>query len=109
MKNIPIAIKILINTFFLSIYWLIWIILWNFLYWLFLTIFWKSVPWKSDPIHFKIAWVIIIWIIIITIVFRKYFYLPLNFNYKFKNNSIKKNKKNINSEKMEIYIDKEIK
>lgn len=130
MKNLPIAIKILINSFFFFIYSMISIFLWNLLFWFVLDkILLKPVPWSSDTIHIKIALIIVFLTLIFTIIFRKYFYIKLvhlenieekkenirneekleqDFNVKSKKKTQDKNIQNSNDE-MKIYFWKEIK
>ncbi len=125
MKNIPIAIKGLLNILFFGIYSLIWIILWNFLYGLVLNSLWKAVPWSSDPVHMKLAVLVIILIALITVLLRKYFYFSCKTDTsknipkdktvinKKEEKKIKKveieKKDEAQDDEMKIYIDKEIK
>lgn len=130
MKNIPAAIKILLNIIFFVIYSVIWIILWDFIFWwLIFKVLWKTIPWDSDPIHLKIAWVVLVTILVITALLRKYFYLPVSIKSDniAPNNTKTSEKKPVKEEKVEIeeetkeeklaeawekmkiYIDKEIK
>lgn len=78
MKNMPIAIKILLNLFFFIIYLIISVILWSFVFGLVLNIMWKPIPWSHDPVHIKIALVISFVVFLFTSLFRKYFYISFS-------------------------------
>lgn len=78
MKNMPLAVKILLNLFFFLVYLLISVVLWNFLFGLVLNFMWKTIPWSQDPIHMKIAIVICFLVFLFTLLFRKYFYIILS-------------------------------
>lgn len=80
----------------------------------------KVVPWSSDPIHLKLAILSVILVSVITLFFRKTFYITLKCNKieakKVKSssksevkNDIKNEKEEDWKEKLDIYIDKEIK
>jgi len=101
MKNIPIAMKIILNFIFFVIYWLISMNLVNFIYDLILNFSWRSVPPPNDPIHLKIAWTVLLFVLILTIIFRKYFYLNVLKEKKIKSGKVEK-KDNKNTE----FIDK---
>lgn len=115
MKNIPIAMKIVLNIIFFIVYSIITMNFTNFLFDSILHFSWKVVPKSNDIVHLKIAWVVLIFVLFLTILFRKYFYLSLD-TKKVKKQTNKK-KKTINkeeenkeeNEKLKIYIDKEIK
>jgi len=127
MKNIPIAIKVLINLVFFVIYSIISMNLINFIYDFSLHFLWKIVPKSNDIIHLKIAWVVLILVLIFTILFRKYFYVKINNKEKIiKNKKVnpkiskasiqiqenliqKDNNEKLGENKMKIYLDKEIK
>lgn len=102
MKKIPVVIRFIINIIFFIIYWLIWIIFWDFIYWLILNTKWKTIPWSSDPVHLKIAWIVVLIILICSILLRKYFYISLEIE---KNDNIVIK----DEDEMKIYVDKEIK
>lgn len=130
MRNLPIAIKILINSIFFFIYSIFSIFLWSLFYGFILDkILLKPVPWSTDPIHTKIALIVLFLTLIFTIIFRKYFYIKLvhlenieekkenirneekleqDFNVKSKKKTQDKNIQSSNDE-MKIYFWKEIK
>ena len=91
----PIAFKIILNIFLFTVYLIVSIIFWNFLFWLILTSFWKVVPWSTDPVHIKMAWVILLVVLIFTAIFRKYFYFRVEFN---KNTKILETEKDLSNE-----------
>jgi len=129
MKNIPAAIKILLNIVFFTIYSIVMMNLVNFIFDTYIYSSWKLVPVWNDPIHLKIAWVVLITTLIITTLLRKYFYLVVcvkcdnTISKKIKTSEkkpVKEDKTEIKEEtkeeklaeaweKMKIYIDKEIK
>lgn len=123
MKNIPVALKVLINIILFLIYSFIWIILWDFLYWLIQVIIKNPVAWSLDPIHEKVAIISILIILLVSWLFRKYFYFPIYIRQEVKQIEKKEiytqkvkqevkqeiEEEQIEEPKMKIYIDKEIK
>lgn len=118
MKNIFIAIKVLLNVVLWFVYSLIWVVLSNFVFaWLVPILLNKTVAPAYDPVHLKIAVVTVTVITILTIIFRKYLYLSLKFKIKSKkkddskrhNKKLKMKKDEKEDDEIKIYIDKEIK
>ncbi len=122
MKQLPIALRFILNILFFVIYCVILQFLSGFILWWTYKSLWKAIPYSWDPIFIKIALVTFLFILIFTLIFRKYFYISLdlnkdveedekNYNNKEKQEKLNNNKeKNLNkdSEHMKIYIEKEI-
>lgn len=111
MNIVIIALKSFVNVILFCFYSLVAIFLENFIFWLILTKFLdKTVPGSENPIHLQLAVFTIILTFIITFFLRKYLYLAINLNIlKNTDTSDKKTSDNSEEEKMEIFIDKEIK
>lgn len=99
MKNIYLALKLIVNLFLFCFYSLVAIIFWDFLFGSFLKfVLEQEVTTQNDMSHYKIAIFVFILTAILTIVFRKYLYISLN-----------NEKKEKEDENLEIYVNKEIK
>lgn len=103
--------KSIVNVVLFCFYSLIGIFLENFIFWLILTkLLNKNVPGSKDPVHLQLAVFTIILIFIITFFLRKYLYLSVKQDKSVSSDSSEKNTTDISEEqKMEIFIDKEIK
>lgn len=111
MNIVKILLKSFVNFFLFCFYCLIGIFLENFIFWFILNnLLNKNVPGKEDPIHLHLAIFTIILIFIITLFLRKYLYLSLTKEENLEINTQEiKNNNNSEEQKMEIFIDKEIK
>lgn len=99
MKNIYLALKLIVNLFLFCFYSVIAIIFWDFLFGSFMKfVLEQEVPNANSMSHKKIAIFVFILTAILTIVFRKYLYISLN-----------NEKKETDDENLEIYVNKEIK
>lgn len=99
MKNIYLALKLIVNLFLFCFYSLVAIIFWDFLFGSFIVyVLEQEVTTQNDIAHYKIAIFVFILTAILTIVFRKYLYISLN-----------NEKKEKEDENLEIYVNKEIK
>ncbi len=111
MNIVFVALKWFVNVILFCFYSLVAIFLENFIFWLILTKFLdKTVPGSENSIHLQLAVFTIILTFIITFFLRKYLYISININIlKNTDTSDKKKSDNSEEEKMEIFIDKEIK
>lgn len=116
MKELPLAIKYILNLVFFVIYCVILQFLSGYLLGLSYKVFWKAVPYAWDPMFVKIGLSITFFTLLITLVFRKYFYMSIEINdiknkeYKEKDLT-KQNKKKVKNKKKEdikIFIEKEL-
>lgn len=99
-------LKLFLNIILFCIYSFFAIIIWDWIFWAILTYVSNvPVPWSWDPSHLKVAIFSVFCIFLITILFRKFFYLEVFSDKLFDENKKYKTKK----EKMEIYVNKEIK
>ncbi len=105
MNKLISVVKLFLNIVMFLVYALLAIIIWDFLYWLYMVriLNYASSTWAEDPNHLKIAIVSVIFILIFSLIFRKFFYLEV-----FKDEDELENKKT-KKEKLEIYVNKEIK
>lgn len=101
------ALKIVVNFVLFCFYSLIAIFVENFIFGLIVSkVLDKVVPSQEDPIHFQLAIFTVVLTLILTFVMRKYLYLSFNCNTKWNKSEQSKSKE---EEKMEIFIDKEMK
>lgn len=105
MNKLVSVVKIFLNVIVFIIYSIFAIAIWNIIYGFCLVHFlWKWVPIESDPVYVKLAIIYIVFAFIITFIFRKIFYLEV-----FSDKLLNENKKRSKKEKLEIYVNKEIK
>ena len=102
----------IVNVVLFCFYSLVAIFLENFIFWFILTKFLdKTVPGSENPIHLQLAVFTIILTFILTFFLRKYLYLSINLRKEVKDtHTLNQKQSDISEEqKMEIFIDKEIK
>lgn len=108
MNILMTVLKSIVNVVLFCFYCLVGIFLENFIFGLILTkIMDKNVPGSEDPIHLQLAVFTVILIFIITFFLRKYLYLSIRWEKL--SSSQDTTNKNSEEQKMEIFIDKEIK
>lgn len=83
--------RVVLNILFYILYVLIFSIFFSFIFPTILVLLWKSVFEPNNPIFSSIQISIFILVFVITLIFRKFFYLPIQIDC---NNSIKKEVKN---------------